>query len=158
MISRRAGVWLLAGVTVAVIAAALLAPRTPQPEAYHFFADQRELAGLPRFGIAERIRVRIGLYVWPFLVLLGAGSVLQWYWSELREAGDLRFYAAVQVYAIAVMLVALLLPARYTRSSDLAVVTGSTCLLRSSLADISSVATRSSTVAAGAGYWILRML
>ncbi len=34
----------------------------------------------------------------------------------------MRFYAAVQVYAVLILPVLLLLPARYTRSSDFAVV------------------------------------
>ena len=168
MISRPVGVWLLAGVTAAVILAALLAPRTPQPEAYHHFADQRQWAGVQHFGdvasntpfaligvwglifharksahtrfldrrerypytlvfvgllltacgsayyhlapdntrlvwdrlpmtlvfmslvaamIAERISVQTGLGAWPLLILAGAGSVLQWYWSEVRKRG-----------------------------------------------------------------------
>jgi hypothetical protein len=248
MISRRAGVWLLAGVTIAVIVAALLAPRTPQPEAYHHFADQRQWAGVQHFGdvasnapfavvgmwgliflahrsahtrfvdprerypymlvfagllltafgsayyhlapdnarlvwdrlpmtlvfmslvaamIAERISIRLGLFMWPLLLLLGAGSVLQWYGSEVRNAGDLRFYASVQVYAIAVLLVALLLPARYTRTSDLAVVVGLYVLAKILESSDAAIFSRGHIVsghtlkhlaAAGAGYWILRTL
>jgi hypothetical protein len=242
------GVWLLAGVTVAVIVAALLAPRTPQPEAYHHFADQRQRAGVQHFGdvasnapfavigvwglifvarksahtrfldsserypymlvflgllltafgsayyhlapdntrlvwdrlpmtlvfmslaaamIGERISVQIGLCAWPLLILAGAGSVLQWYWSEVRNAGDLRFYAAVQVYAIAVLLVALLLPAKYTRTSDLAVIAGFYVLAKIleysdaaifSVGHIVSGHTLKHLAAAAAGYGILRML
>jgi hypothetical protein len=36
--------------------------------------------------------------------------------------GDLRFYAAVQVYPALVLVLALVLPAKYTRSADFAVV------------------------------------
>src|SRR5258708_2744689 len=53
-----------------------------------------------------------------------AGSVLQWYTSEMRGSGDLSFYAALQVYSALVLLLALLLPQRYTRGSDLAIVVG----------------------------------
>jgi hypothetical protein len=49
---------------------------------------------------------------------------LQWYISELRGAGDLRFYAAVQAYGTLVLLLMLFLPARYTRTSDLVVIVG----------------------------------
>jgi hypothetical protein len=49
---------------------------------------------------------------------------MQWYLSELRGAGDLRFYAGVQAYAVLFLLIALLLPARYTRGSDFTVVVG----------------------------------
>jgi hypothetical protein len=44
--------------------------------------------------------------------------------GELHGHGDLRFYAAVQVYAILILLLLLLVPAKYTRSSDFAVVVG----------------------------------
>jgi hypothetical protein len=248
MISRRLGVWLLLVITVAVVAAVFVAPRTPQPEAYHQFADQRGWLGVPRFGnvasnfpfavigiagliflarqssskqfidpqekypyvlvflgllltafgsayyhlvpgnarlvwdrlpmtvvfmslvaalIAERISLRVGLWLMPILIALGAGSVLQWYWSEQQGRGDLRFYAAVQVYAVAVLLTALLLPARYTRSSDLSVVAGFYVLAKVlestdrwifSLGQVVSGHTLKHLAAAAAGYWILRML
>ena len=58
----------------------------------------------------------------PLLLLVGMGSVLQWYASEARGAGDLRFYAALQSYSALVLLLALIFPNRYTRTSDLAVV------------------------------------
>src|SRR5207248_1045295 len=54
--------------------------------------------------IAERISVRAGLWLLPVLTAIGAGSVWQWYSSELRGEGDLRMYAAVQVYALAILL------------------------------------------------------
>src|SRR5208282_5688382 len=60
----------------------------------------------------------------PILLLVGLSSVLQWYASEVRGTGDLRFYAAVQVYSALVLLVALFFPQRYTRGSDLGVVVG----------------------------------
>lgn len=75
-------------------------------------------------AIVERVSVRVGLWLLPLLLLVGLGSVLQWYVSEMRGAGDLRFYAAVQVYSALVLLVALLFPRCYTRGSDLAVVVG----------------------------------
>jgi hypothetical protein len=52
------------------------------------------------------------------------GSVLQWYASEARGAGDLRFYASVQAYSPLVLLLALVFPKRYTRTSDFSVVVG----------------------------------
>ena len=72
--------------------------------------------------IAERINLRLGLGLWPFLLVVGIYSVFQWHASELRGQGDLRMYAAVQVYAIVVALVMLLVPPRYTRTWDLAIV------------------------------------
>ena len=74
--------------------------------------------------IAERISVRSALLLWPALLAIGALSVLQWHWSEQAGRGDLRFYAAVQAYAVLVLLLMLFLPSRYTRSSDLGVVVG----------------------------------
>ena len=74
--------------------------------------------------IAERISVRLALWLWPALLAVGIFSVLQWQWSERAGRGDLRFYAAVQAYAVLVLLLILFLPARYYRSSDLVVVVG----------------------------------
>ena len=64
--------------------------------------------------IAERISLRAGLWLFPILLLIGMGSVLQWHRSEVRGAGDLRFYAAVQAYSILVLVIALFMP-RATR-------------------------------------------
>jgi hypothetical protein len=74
--------------------------------------------------IAERVSTSAGLWLFPVLQAAGIGSVLMWRAGELRGHGDLRFYAAVQVYAILVLLLVLLLPAKYTRGSDFAVVVG----------------------------------
>src|SRR5882724_11936905 len=74
--------------------------------------------------IAERVNVVLGLWLLPVLLAIGVGSVLQWHWSEVSGEGDLRFYAAVQVYALVVLLVVLVLPARYTPGADLVVVAG----------------------------------
>jgi hypothetical protein len=66
--------------------------------------------------IIEWISRRVGLWLLPILLFVGFGSVWQWYLSEMRGAGDLRFYAAVQVYSALVLLVAPLFPQRYTRT------------------------------------------
>jgi hypothetical protein len=117
--------------------------------------------------IAERISVRIGLWLLPVLVLVGFSSVLQWYLSELRGAGDLRFYATVQAYSVLFVLIVLLLPPRYTRSSDLAIVAGFYVLAKVleildkpifELGHIVSGHTLKHLAAATSGYWILRML
>jgi hypothetical protein len=117
--------------------------------------------------IAERISLRAGLWLLPVLLLIGLSSVLQWYMSEVRGAGDLRFYAAVQAYSILVLLVALVLPPRYTRGSDLAVVAGFYTLAKVleildkpifGLGHIVSGHTLKHLAAAAGGYWILRML
>ena len=117
--------------------------------------------------IAERISLRAGLWLLPILLPIGLSSVLQWYWSEVRGAGDLRFYAAVQVYSILVLLIALSFPPRYTRGSDLAVVVGFYALAKVleildkpifGVGHIVSGHTLKHLAAAAAGYWILRML
>jgi hypothetical protein len=118
--------------------------------------------------IAERINVKAGLWLLPVLTAIGAGSVWQWYASELRGEGDLRMYAAVQAYALVVLLVSLLLPPKYTRSADLVWVVGFYVLAKIlEIADRQVFALTGRTVsghtlkhlaAAAAGYWILRML
>ena len=70
--------------------------------------------------IAERVNVRLGLYLLVPLLALGISSVFVWYASELHGAGDLRFYAFIQAWGIAILPLAIWLsPARYTRSKDL---------------------------------------
>ena len=117
--------------------------------------------------IVERISLRLGLWLLPLLLLVGLGSVLQWYVSEIRGAGDLRFYAAVQVYSALVLLVALLFPRRYTRGSDLAVVVGFYALAKAleildrsifAAGHVVSGHTLKHLAAAAAGYCILRMV
>jgi hypothetical protein len=117
--------------------------------------------------IAERVGLPAGLWLFPVLQAAGVGSVLLWRAGELRGHGDLRFYAAVQVYAILVLLLALLLPAKYTRGSDFAVVVGFYVLAKVleeadrqvyALGHIVSGHTLKHLAAAAAGYWILRML
>jgi hypothetical protein len=117
--------------------------------------------------IAERVTVNVGLWLLPGLLAVGVGSVLQWRASELHAHGDLRFYAAVQVYSIVVLLLALLLPAKYTRGSDFAVVVGLYVLAKIletadrqvfAIGHIVSGHTLKHLAAATASYWILRML
>jgi hypothetical protein len=118
--------------------------------------------------IAERIGMRVGLWLLPVLLLIGLGSALQWYLSELHGVGDLRFYAAVQAYSVLFLLIALLLPPRYTRGSDLAIVAGFYALAKVlELLDkpifeltrhLISGHTLKHLAAATAAYWILRMV
>jgi hypothetical protein len=117
--------------------------------------------------IAERISLRAGLWLLPILLLIGVGSVLQWYMSELHGVGDLRFYATVQAYSVLFLFMALLFPPRYTFGSDLAVVAGFYVLAKVletldkpifGLGQIVSGHTLKHLAAAFAGYWILRMV
>jgi hypothetical protein len=239
----------LVAFTIALGATAALAPRIPQPQSYHDFADQRRWLGIPNFGdvasnllfalggawgliflfrkseqerfidprerwayllvflgllltafgssfyhlapdnarlvwdrlpmtlafmglvsamISERVSVPAGFYLLPVLVLIGVGSVVVWWYSEVRGAGDLRFYAAVQVYAVLILPVLLLLPPRYTRGLDFAVVFCFYALAKSfETADrqifsldrhAMSGHTLKHLAAGAAGFWILRML
>lgn len=117
--------------------------------------------------IGERISVVAGLGLFPVLQAAGIGSVLVWRSGELHGHGDLRFYAAVQVYAILILLLVLLIPAKYARGSDLVVVVGLYVLAKIleesdhqifALGHLVSGHTLKHVAAAAAGYWILRML
>lgn len=70
--------------------------------------------------LAERVSVTAGArLLWP-LAALGALSTVYWRWTEQRGAGDLRLYGFVQFFPLlAVPLIALLFPSRYTRGGDL---------------------------------------
>ncbi len=70
--------------------------------------------------IAERVSVRVGLWLLGPLMAVGLWSVLQWRMSELRGAGDLRLYLMVQLLpAFVIPILMILFPARYTRGTDL---------------------------------------
>ena len=70
--------------------------------------------------IAERISLTAGRRLLPILLLAGAGSMVYWLVGELSGAGDLRLYALVQFFPlVAIPLMLLLFPPRYTRGADL---------------------------------------
>lgn len=46
----RRQIWILAGITVLVVIAAMILPPVPQPADYHQFADQRVFFGIPNFN------------------------------------------------------------------------------------------------------------
>lgn len=124
--------------------------------------------GLVAAMISERIDVQLGLYILPPLLLTGMGSVFWWWQTELIGAGDLRFYAAVQVYAVLVLPLMLLLPPRYTRNTDFLVIFALYVLAKIfETADRQVFAITDQTLsghtlkhltAGAAGLWILRML
>ena len=124
-------------------------------------------ASLVSAVIAEGISVDAGLKLLPVLIAFSAGSVLQWYRDELHGHGDLRWYAAIQVYSALLLLIALLLPARYTRKADFGVVFGFYLLAKILEATDRTIYAHTHVIsghtlkhltAAAAGYWILRML
>lgn len=114
--------------------------------------------------IAERVGVGTGLVLFPILEIVGVASVLAWRASETSGHGDLRFYAAMQVYSIVILLLALLLPPKYTRGSDFAAVVGFYILAKIleesdrqvfALGHVVSGHTLKHLAAAMAGFWIL---
>ena len=117
--------------------------------------------------IAERVSVKLGLLLLPVLTAVGIGSVIQWHLSVEHRAGDLRFYMAVQIYAVLALFAAMLLPARYTRGSDLLIVAGFYVLAKIcetadhqifSVGHLVSGHTLKHISAGAAGFWILGML
>jgi hypothetical protein len=118
--------------------------------------------------LAERVSVRAGLQLLPLLVVLGVGSVLHWHWTEQEGAGNLNFYIVVQFYSILVIvLLAKFFPSRYTRGADIYAVIGWYALAKVAeiadhqiyaLGNIISGHTAKHLLAAGAAYWILRVL
>jgi hypothetical protein len=75
------------------------------------------------FGItiAERIDMRTGRALFLPLLALGISSVLYWRHTEAIGKGDVRFYFLIQFFPmLAVPVLLLIFPARYTRTADLA--------------------------------------
>ncbi|MGC1485337.1 MAG: hypothetical protein WA789_16210 [Candidatus Acidiferrum sp.] len=124
--------------------------------------------GLVSAMISERLSAPVGFYLLPILLLISAGSVVWWWHTETVGASDLRFYAAVQVYAVLILPILLLLPPRYTHGFDFAVVFGFYVMAKifeTADRQIFSLDQRTISghtlkhLAAGAaGFWILRML
>ena len=63
--------------------------------------------GLLTAVLAERVSRRAARALFAPLLVFGAISVIYWYWSEVRSAGDLRLYALVQFGSLLVILIAL---------------------------------------------------
>ncbi len=126
------------------------------------------LMGLLAATITERIGVKAGLVLLGPLVALGIASVLWWASGERRGEGDLRAYAMVQFYPmLAIPLMALLFPSRYTRGGDLVIVVVIYGLAKVfelldarffSLGSLASGHTGKHLAAALSGYWLWRML
>ncbi len=81
--------------------------------------------GLVSSQVVERINVRAGLLLLGPLLLVGMASVVYWIVSERMGAGNVLPYALLQGYAVVVLLMmAALLPSRYTRANDLYFIFG----------------------------------
>jgi hypothetical protein len=75
--------------------------------------------------LAERIDSKLGTRLLLPLIGAGVASVLTWHWSEQQGRGDLRPYYFVQFYPmLALPLLLLGLPPRYTKTSDFLLALG----------------------------------
>ncbi len=118
--------------------------------------------------LVERLGVRAGLRLFPWLAAAGPLSVLYWILTERAGAGDLRFYGLVHFYpAVLIPLLLWLFPPRYSRGQDVLVVLalsgpalGAEWLDRQifSLGGLVSGHTAKHLLAALAAWWVWRML
>lgn len=118
--------------------------------------------------LVERLGVRAGLRLFPWLAAAGPLSVLYWILTEQAGAGDLRFYGLVHFYPMALIpLLLWLFPPRYTRGQDVLVVLalygaalGAEWLDQRifSLGGLVSGHTAKHLLAALAAWWVWRML
>ena len=118
--------------------------------------------------LVERVSVKVGLWLMPWLILIGIGSVLYWYWSEQQGAGNLNFYIVTQFYSLLlIVMLGLFLPTRYTHGAVMYKVIGLYGIAKLAesldseiyaLGGIASGHTLKHLFAALAVYWILRML
>jgi hypothetical protein len=98
---------------------------------YHLAPDNQRLVwdrlpmtvgfmGLLTAVLAERVSLPVARRLFAALLLIGGASVGHWYWTEIRGAGDLRFYGLVQFGSlIVVVLLMVLYRSRYAGSSYL---------------------------------------
>ncbi len=73
--------------------------------------------------VIERVSLRWGAILFFPLVASGVAGVIYWYWTNAAGPGDLRFYLLMQAGSVlAIPLMVLLFPPRYTGGRDLLVV------------------------------------
>lgn len=118
--------------------------------------------------VVERIGMTAGLRLLVPLLLMGAGSVIYWRWSQLHGTEDVLPYAAVQYGSIAaIVVIALLFPSRFTRGTDIFGVVAIYAAAKAAevldaqiyaLGQIVSGHTLKHLIAALAAWWLLRML
>ncbi len=81
--------------------------------------------GLIASQVVDRISVRAGLLLLGPMLLVGMASVVYWIATERMGAGNVLPYGLLQGYAVVVLLImAALLPSRYTRANDLYYIFG----------------------------------
>ena len=119
--------------------------------------------------IGERINVSVGIKLLAPLNLVGLLSVVYWHWSEMQGAGDLRPYIAVQFFPLlAIPLMLILFPARYTRTGDIWIAVGwygaaklleqlDTQIYRATGGVVSGHSLKH-VAAAAAAWWVVRMI
>jgi hypothetical protein len=118
--------------------------------------------------LSERIGPKAGLRLLPVLIAAGGGSVMHWYWSEQRGAGNLNFYIVVQFYSLLVIfLLGIFFRSRYTGGFYIYMVMALYGLAKLAeiqdqeiydLGQVMSGHTAKHLLAALAIYWILRTL
>ena len=119
-------------------------------------------------ALNDRISPKAGTRLLPVLIAIGAGTVLNWHWSEQRGAGNLNFYIVVQFYSLLVIvLLGIFFPSRYTRGGDIYPALGLYALAKVAeftdrpiyaLGHLISGHTVKHLLAACALYWVLRMI
>tara|TARA_B100000676_G_scaffold14654_3_gene13177 strand:- start:8528 stop:9232 length:705 start_codon:yes stop_codon:yes gene_type:complete len=73
--------------------------------------------------LIERISIKFGLLILPFLILFGIGSVIYWYWGEQNSLGNLNYYIFIQFYSIlGIVILGKYFPSRYNRNNDIFIV------------------------------------
>ena len=142
------------------------------PDTARLFWDRLPMAvalmGLLAGLIAERIDRTAGAAALVPLLLLGTASVVYWRWTERQGAGDLRLYGfAHALPLLAVLYLALALPARYLPRRSLLIALGWYTVAKLlevldawvfSLGGIVSGHTLKHLAAAMGTYWILRTI
>ncbi|MGH7382207.1 MAG: ceramidase domain-containing protein [Candidatus Methylomirabilales bacterium] len=118
--------------------------------------------------IAERISLSAGRLLLLPLLAVGVFSVTTWHLGQVRGAGDLRLYGFVQYFPLlAIPLLVLLFPPRYTRTADLFGALGWYGLAKIlelldaqifAFGNVVSEHTLKHLASALGTYWILRML
>jgi hypothetical protein len=70
--------------------------------------------------LAERISVRVGIAALAPMLIVGAASVFYWRATERAGEGNVIPYGILQGYSVLILLlIAVLLPSRYTRARDI---------------------------------------
>lgn len=116
----------------------------------------------------ERVSPKVGLWLLPVLIAIGVGSVMHWHWSEQRGDGNLNFYIVVQFYSLLVIiLLGIYFRPRYTHGADIYMALAFYAVAKLAeigdrviydLGQVISGHTIKHLLAAGAIYWVVRML